>query len=89
MHYIKLILNNDFLFFFTGDTYADCINRIQAPASCSDYANVATSYRRHDGLCNNLEFTTIGAIRTPLRRLISKFYYLIEQRNVVFIFLVH
>uniref|UniRef100_A0A7M5UE79 Uncharacterized protein n=1 Tax=Clytia hemisphaerica TaxID=252671 RepID=A0A7M5UE79_9CNID len=63
-----------------GDTYIDCIKTTPNPASCTAYNNVATSYRRFDGLCNNLRFPTVGAINTPLRRVIFAEY--VDRRQV-------
>ena len=60
--------------FILGETYIDCIKTTPNPASCSEYTNVATSYRRFDGLCNNLKFPTLGASNTPLRRMICKYF---------------
>eukprot|EP00111_Clytia_hemisphaerica_P006574 TCONS_00019053-protein len=63
----------------TGDAHSDCIKGVVAP-SCKPYYYVTKSYRRYDGLCNNLRFPHVGAGRTPLRRLIWANY--VDQRQV-------
>lgn len=46
-----------------------CPRFLRRPQSCRPQR-----YRRHDGICNNLENPTWGAARTPFRRLVPPEY---------------